>query len=158
MSTETRRTKETLRLWLRMLPLTSLVEQDLRGRLRDRFAVTLPQFDVMAELERAGEPQTMSALSRKLLVSGGNVTGVVDRLERSGYVQRQPLPNDRRVQLVALSEKGRAEFAAMAEAHEQWLAELFVGLSDEELHALNELLARAKAVVRGNLADDREND
>lgn len=144
--------KAALRLWLRLLPLTTLVEQELRSRLRQRFGITLPQFDVMAELERAGEPQTMSALSRRLLVSGGNVTGVVDRLERDGYVERQPLPSDRRVQLVALTDKGRSEFATMAAAHEQWLSELLGGLSTDDIHALQDLLGRAKAAVRSAVA------
>ncbi|HEX5513169.1 MAG TPA: MarR family transcriptional regulator [Gammaproteobacteria bacterium] len=132
------------------------MEQELRARLRLSFDITLPQFDVMAELERAGEPQTMSELSRRLLVSGGNVTGVVDRLERAGYVERRPLPTDRRVQLVALVEKGRREFAAMAAAHEQWLTELFEGLSLEEVRLLNELLGRAKAVVAAVAAQRKD--
>jgi len=148
--------KAALRLWLRLLPLTTLVEQELRSRLRQRFGITLPQFDVMAELDRAGEPQTMSALSRRLLVSGGNVTGVVDRLERDGYVERQPLPSDRRVQLVALTAKGRSEFAAMAAAHEQWLGELFAGLPPDDLHTLHDLLGRAKAAVRNVVASALE--
>lgn len=142
------RSKETLRLWLRLLPVTSLVEQELRTRLRQSFGITLPQFDIMAELERAGEPQTMSELSRRLLVSGGNVTGVVDRLERDGYVARQPLPTDRRVQLVALTDKGRGEFGAMAAAHEQWLSDLFSDLPTNDIETLHDLLGRAKSVLR----------
>ncbi len=146
------RNKKVLRLWLRMLPAVGLVEQHLRGRFREHFTITLPQFDVLAELERAGEPQTMSELSRQLLVSSGNVTGLVDRLVRSGYVVRQPCPEDRRVLRVALSDKGRAEFRTMAEAHERWLVELFGDLRDDELDELNALIAHMKHVLRDRLA------
>jgi DNA-binding MarR family transcriptional regulator len=140
--------KEALRLWLRLLPCVSMVEGVLRTRFREQFSFTLPQFDVLAELDRAGQPQTMSEISRKLLVTSGNVTGLIDRLERGGYVVRRPSPSDRRVQYVELSEKGRQEFAAMAKAHEQWLAELFADFPEEDVAQLSELLGRAKSQLR----------
>lgn len=147
------RNKKVLRLWLRMLPAVGLVEQHLRSRFRDNFPITLPQFDVLAELERAGEPQTMSDLSRQLLVSSGNVTGLVDRLVRNGYVIRRRCPEDRRVLRVELSEKGRSEFATMAEAHERWLVALFDELGDGELDEINTLVARMKRALRNRLAE-----
>lgn len=150
MSTQNQRDKETLRLWVRLLPVASQVEQELRMRMRKRFNITLPQFDVLAELHQAAEPQTMSALSRRLLISGGNVTGIVDRLERDGYVARQPLPSDRRVQLVALTEKGQGEFAEMAETHKQWLAEIFKELSMADIQELSRLLSTAKKALQKN--------
>ena len=96
------RSKQALRLWLRLLACENTVEQRLRQRLRQTFNVTLPQFDVLAELEHAGKPMTMSALSRDLMVSNGNITGVIDRLVRDGYVQRQASTTDRRVQYISL--------------------------------------------------------
>ncbi|MCS4503969.1 HTH-type transcriptional regulator MhqR [wastewater metagenome] len=148
------RNKKVLRLWLRMLPAVGLVEQQLRSRFREHFTITLPQFDVLAELERADRPQTMSELSRLLLVSSGNVTGLVDRLVRSGYVNRRPCPDDRRVQWVELSDKGRAEFDTMARAHEAWLVELFDELSDAEVDELNRLMARMKLALKHRLDVD----
>ena len=88
------RSKRSLRIWLRLLGCATLIEQQVRTRLRDDFAITLPQFDVLAELDAAGEPQTMSALSRRLMVSNGNVTGVIDRLERADLVRRTPSAED----------------------------------------------------------------
>ena len=90
------RGKQSLRAWLRLLACENLIEQHLRTRLRQDFDITLPQFDVLSELEHAGEQLTMSRLSEKLMVSNGNVTGVVDRLERDEYVIRQASPTDRR--------------------------------------------------------------
>lgn len=148
-SVEVSRSKESLRLWLRLLPVTNVIENQLRARLREHFDITLAQFDVLSELEHAGEPQTMSELSRRLLVSGGHVTGVVDRLERDGHVARQPLESDRRVQLVALTERGKRTFLTVAERHEAWLEELLADMPLEEIRTLNQLLARTKAAVRG---------
>lgn len=124
-----------MRLWLRLLSLHNLVDGEIRRRLQEQFGCTLPQFDVLSELERAGEAQTMSQVSRQLMVSNGNLTGVVDRLLREGHVRREESPGDRRVQLVSLTEAGRARFAAMAAAHAGWLEELFGGLARAELDA-----------------------
>ncbi len=126
------RSKRSLRIWLRLLGCATLIEQQVRTRLRDDFGVTLPQFDVLAELDAAGEPQTMSALSRRLMVSNGNVTGVIDRLERAGLVARRPSPDDRRVQYIALTARGRRRFATVAAAHEQWIDALLGELADAD--------------------------
>lgn len=136
------RGKQALRLWLRMLACENMVEHVLRTRLREEFEVTLPQFDALAELERAGRPLTMSALSQELMVSNGNITGVVDRLVRDGYVARSPSPTDRRVQYIELTARGAERFAAMARAHERWVAELLEGLSDREVEQMTRLLKK----------------
>lgn len=141
------REKNIVRLWLRMLPVVAMVERRLRSRFREHFDITLPQFDVLAKLDQAQEPLNMTTLSRQLLVSGGNVTGVVDRLVRDGYVVRRPSPADSRVQLVALSDQGREAFSAMARAHAGWLAELFEDLGDAEVEQINELLTHAKSAI-----------
>ena len=129
------RAEQSVRLWLRLLSLHNLVDGELRRRLQEQFGCTLPQFDVLSELERAGEAQTMSQVSRHLMVSNGNLTGVVDRLLREGHVRREESPGDRRVQLISLTDAGRARFEGMAAAHAAWLEELFGGLARTDLDA-----------------------
>ena len=141
------RGKQSLRAWLRLLSCENLIEQYLRAQLRKDFDVTLPQFDVLSELDHAGEQLTMSQLSDKLMVSNGNVTGVVDRLERNGYVARKASPSDRRVQNILLTAKGREKFQQMAAVHEQWVKRLFNDLSADELAELLELLNKARTSV-----------
>src|SRR5687768_7561758 len=125
MPAQTARGKDALRLWLRLLSSATAIEQHLKRKLREGFDVTLAQFDLMAELERAGEPKTMSEISQMLMVSNGNVTGVADRLSRDGLVERLPSPEDRRVYLLALTPDGKRRFREMALAHEGWLEQLF---------------------------------
>jgi DNA-binding MarR family transcriptional regulator len=117
-----------LKLWLRMLACTTQIEDEIRKRLRTRFDISLPRFDYMAQLYRQPEGLKMSELSRYLMVTGGNVTGVTDELEREGLVSRINNPQDRRAWIVCLTPKGRKTFEAMAEEHEQWILELFAGL------------------------------
>jgi DNA-binding MarR family transcriptional regulator len=117
--------KARLRLWIRMLRATRHVEGELRERMRAEFDTTLPRFDVLAVLWREAEGLRMSALSRMLMVSNGNVTGIVDRLVADGLIVRVPIEGDRRATLVRLTEDGRDAFRAMAERHEAWVDELF---------------------------------
>ncbi len=140
--------KDELRLWLRMLTCTTLVEAQIRRRLRATFNLTLPRFDLMAQLERAPEGLTLGELSRRLMVSNGNVTGLVERLAGRGQVERVAHKVDRRVVLVRLTEAGRAEFSRMARAHAAWVGALFEGLSAEETQTLMRLLGRVKQSVR----------
>ena len=120
-------TKQRLRLWLRLLRASRGLEAELRERLRVSYDVTLPQFDVLAALARRETGITMTELSRYLMVSNGNVTGIVDRLVTDGLVERAATPGDRRATLVRLTPKGAADFAAMAAAHETWVDELLAG-------------------------------
>ena len=148
MSSSTTRSKQTLRLWLRLLSCANLIEQEIRSRLRSEFNITLPQFDVLSELERAGQPQTMSELSRLLLVSNGNVTGVVDRLERDGLVNRRPAQHDRRVLYIELTDDGRELFKRIAAVHETWVAGLLAGLSESTTEQLIDLLGQTKHAIK----------
>ena len=116
--------KQRLRLWLRLLRATRAIEAELRERLRVRFALTLPQFDVLAALARKPDGITMTELSRMLIVSNGNVTGIIDRLVGDKLVARQPAPDDRRSFLVRLTAKGQSHFAAVARAHQEWIDRL----------------------------------
>ena len=127
--------KQRLRLWIRLLRTTRAIEAELRERLRVQFAMTLPQFDVMAALDREGG-LTMTELSRKLMVSNGNVTGIVDRLTTERYVLRQAPANDRRSFIVRLTPRGSEHFATVAAAHEQWIHELLSEFDASELEGL----------------------
>lgn len=135
--------KRRLKSWIRLLRLTRTVEADLRDFLRRGHDTTLPRFDVMAALYRRREALTMSELSRLLLVSNGNATAVVDRLEKDGLARRTPAPNDRRTVHVALTGDGMTRFEAMAQEHEARIDALFSGLSAEDLDTLRDILQRA---------------
>ena len=132
-----------MRLWLRLLSLHNLIDSELRRRLQERFGCTLPQFDVLSELQRAAEPQTMSQVSRQLMVSNGNVTGLAARLKFDGLIEAMA-GTDRRVQRVRLTPLGRTRFTAMARAHEHWIEALFADLTTVEADDLTRLLERTK--------------
>ncbi len=140
---------ENLRLWLRLLTCTMLIETKIRAQLEGHFSVTLPQFDLMAQLDRAPEGLTMSTLSERLMVSNGNVTGIVRRLIGEGLVERQVSKTDRRSFVVSLSAKGQMLFRDMAEKHESWINTLFGGLSASDVGQFMNLLASTKEKVRG---------
>jgi DNA-binding MarR family transcriptional regulator len=134
-----------LRIWLRLLTCTQLIERRVRSQLRSRFATTLPRFDLMAQLERYPEGLTMGALSRHLMVTGGNITAIVDQLAAEGLVERLAEPGDRRAFCVRLTRAGERSFAEMARAHEEWVVELLAGLSRKEHEELLKLLAKLKS-------------
>lgn len=137
--------KTRLRLWLRLLKLSSGVESALRRRLRDDHDTTLPRFDVMAALSRHPEGLKMSDLSGYLKVSNGNVTGIVDRLTEEGLALRVAIPGDRRAQKARLTPKGQAAFADLAAHHEVWVDDLLRGLSVDEAETLTALMDKALA-------------
>lgn len=120
--------KTRLRLWLRMLKASRMIEAELRERFRTQFNTTLPRFDVMAALDRNPDGLRMSRLSGVLRVSNGNVTGIVDRLAAEGLVERRAVADDRRAMEVRLTAAGRTHFSALAAAHETWVDELIAAL------------------------------
>ncbi len=134
----------SLRLWLRLLTCYNLIENRLRNELRLTFDTTLPRFDLMAQLARRPEGLKMRDLSRLLMVSGGNVTGLVDRLADEGLIERRDDPRDRRAYSVHLTDAGRDLFARMAERHEGWVVELFGQLDAEDAARLHDILGRLK--------------
>src|SRR3712207_4365935 len=140
--------RDELRLWLRLLTCSTLIEGEVRRRLRERFDVTLPRFDLMAQLDKAPDGMTLSDLSKRMMVSNGNLTGLVDRLVASGHLERRVSTTDRRAQIISLTGVGRAEFRLMAAEHESWIAELFGDLTQREQKDLMRLLARTKASAR----------
>ena len=126
-----------LKLWLRLLACTTQIEDEIRRRLRLRFGISLPRFDYLAQLYRAPQGLKMKDLSRQLMVTGGNVTGLTDELESEGLVQRKSSPTDRRSWIVGLTERGRSGFEAMAAEHESWILELFGGLDARAVQQLH---------------------
>jgi DNA-binding MarR family transcriptional regulator len=123
-----------IRLWLRLLTCTTLIEGEVRSRLRERFDVTLPRFDLMAQLDKVPDGMTLSDVSKRMMVSNGNVTGLVERLVESGHLDRRT--------------SGRAEFRKMAAEHETWIADIFGDLTPKDVRELMRLLAKTKASAR----------
>jgi DNA-binding MarR family transcriptional regulator len=135
---------EALRLWLRLLTCTQLIEKQVRNELRSQFDTTLPRFDLMSQLERSPDGLKMNELSRRMMVTGGNVTGITDQLVTEGLVERINVEGDRRAYRVRLTPRGRKLFNEMAQQHEDWIVEAFSGLSDKEIAQLHKLLGKVK--------------
>ena len=134
--------KRRLKMWIRLLGATRMAEGHMREFLRVQHHTTLPRFDVMAALYRRRDGVTMSELSRMLLVSNGNATMVVDRLEIDGLVRRIPSETDRRTVFVALTAEGLARFEGLAAGHEAEVSQMFANLSEAELDTLTDILKR----------------
>jgi DNA-binding MarR family transcriptional regulator len=129
-----------LRLWLRMISCSMRMESILSQRLRKEFKTSMARFDVMSQLERFPDGLTMSELSRRLIVSNGAITGMVDKLAGAGLVTRREDPKDRRSMIVRLTRKGRESFLRMARRHEEWVVSI-----------LGELTAEAQSELLQNL-------
>jgi DNA-binding MarR family transcriptional regulator len=143
--------KDSLRLWLRLLTCANLIEAEIRKRLRVEFGTTLPRFDLLAALDRNGEGLTLGDVSRRMMVSNGNVTGLAARLEAEGLVERRLDAGDRRAFRLRLTARGAREFARQSAAHEGWIAELLGSLAEAERAQLHRLLGRAKTSIRDRL-------
>ena len=143
--------KQRLRLWLRLLRAARAIEGELRERLRKEYAITMPQFDVMAALARKQAGMNMTELSRMLMVSNGNVTGIIDRLTAEKLVLRQAPANDRRSFIVRLTPKGATQFAVVAKAHEGWVDELLADFDAAEADHLIEMLGGLASSGRGEV-------
>jgi DNA-binding MarR family transcriptional regulator len=150
----------SLRVWLRLLTCSSLVERQVRRRLREEFGITLPRFDVLAQLEAASRDDvrglTMSELSRRLMVTNGNLTGLIERLVQEGLVNRAASATDRRTQIVHLSAAGRRALHAMAPRHERWIDDMFEELSAEDREQLYALLGKLRASVKRLPTEENE--
>jgi len=139
-----------LKLWLRMLASTTQIEAEIRKRLRERFGISLARFDYLAQLFRWQDGMKMRELSRCLMVTGGNVTGLTDDLEKEGLVVRESSPADRRAWIVRLTPKGRRQFEAMAHEHEGWILELFAGLDAKTIRQLHAQLGQLRVHLMRN--------
>ncbi len=139
--------KAELRLWLRLLTCTRLIENEVRRRLRRDFDFTLSRFDLLAQLDKAKDGMVLGEVSKRLMVSPGNVTSLVEGLIASGHISRAVSAFDGRVQLIKLTDSGRREFRLMAQDHGDWIADLFRGISKAESDALMKSLAVLKESV-----------
>ena len=137
--------KDELRLWLRLFTCTSLIEAEVRRRLRKQFGETLPRFDLMAQLERVEDGMTLGEVSKRMMVSAGNVTSLVER---------RTDPNDRRSHLIRLTKSGRKHFGRMAAAHQSWVAGLLAGMSHDDMQAAMRELAKVKESVSRAIAEN----
>ena len=140
--------KPELRLWLRLLTCTNLLEGEIRRRLRQEFSTTLPRFDLLAQLDRASGGLTLTELSNRMMVSNGNLTGLVDRLVGNNLVERLPDPDDGRSTRVALTALGKKHFDAMTPAHESWINGMLEGLDKDDIGHLHHLLGKLKLSAR----------
>ena len=136
-----------VRLWLRLLTCTNLTERHLRNRLRTQFNITLPRFDLMAQLAREPKGLTMGDLSQRMMVSGGNVSGIASQLEAEGLISREPVLGNRRAFCVTLTFVGQQLFSEMAEAHEGWVAECLGNLSNADCEQMMSVLKQIKTDV-----------
>jgi DNA-binding MarR family transcriptional regulator len=140
--------RDELRLWLRLFTCKELIEAEVRRRLRTNFDTTLPRFDLLAQLDRTPQGMTLGELSQRMMVSNGNVTGLVDRLVEQGLITRRPSPTDRRAQIVSLTAQGRKFFRVMARTNADWIGEIFGGLDADDIASLMRLLAKTKTSAR----------
>ncbi|KAF0123737.1 MAG: transcriptional regulator [Xanthobacteraceae bacterium] len=136
-----------LRLWLRLLTCTTMIEREIRRRLAERFQITLPRFDLLAQLDRSPDGMTLGEISRRMMVTNGNVTGLVARIVEQGYVEKRRDTLDGRVHRIAMTERGHEEFRRMAREHGIWMRELLAGLDPTEREVMMGLLAKTKAGV-----------
>src|SRR5262245_56236270 len=148
----TSESKAKLKLWIRLLRASRLIENDVRERFKTQFDVTLPRFDVMAALYRQPEGMLMSEISRFLMVSNGNVTGIVDRLVQERLVVRSQRNGDRRTSFISLTDKGLKKFKEMASAHEGWINELLVDVAAKDANELSEKLKAFRSNWEGGPA------
>ncbi len=145
---------QELRLWLRLLTCTQLIETQVKNQLREHFSTTLSRFDLLSQLERAPDGLKMNELSKRLMVTSGNVTGITDQLVSDGLVTRVAVPQDRRAFLIQMTPLGRAKFNEMARLHEQWIVNAFANLSDSEMSQLYGLLNKVKEKNASNSHSD----
>jgi DNA-binding MarR family transcriptional regulator len=144
--------KPELRLWLRMLSTTKLISQEVRRRLRTEYGATLPQFDILAQLYREKDGLRLGELSKRTMVTNGNVTGLVERLEADGLIVRETPEGDRRVTVAKLTRRGNDTFAAMAKSHEGWLRDMMADVEPAAINLLLEDMHLVKQSVSNHLS------
>lgn len=150
--------KQELRLWLRLLSTTKLISQEIRRRLRREFGATLPQFDLLSQLYREPDGLRLGELSKRTMVTNGNITGLVERLEIDGLVIRERPVDDRRVIVACLTEKGRTTFEAMAKAHGGWLEDMMADVDPIVISGLLTHVGQVKQSARNHLSGDEKDD
>jgi DNA-binding MarR family transcriptional regulator len=144
--------KEELRIWLRLFSSTTLIENEIRRRLREQFAFTLPRFDLLAQLDRADDGLSLGEVSRRLMVSAANITSIVEKLMEDGYITRSQSQTDRRAQIIRMTHAGRSAFRTMAKAHSEWITEFLCDLSTEQMAQLNSVLVQLKLALQTRIS------
>ena len=152
-SNEPRGGKRELRLWLRLLSSANLISGQIRRNLRANFGVTLPRFDLMAQLYREPKGLRLTELSKRMMVSNGNVTGLVERLVQEGLVLRETDPDDRRAFVVRLTRSGMKKFSEFAAENERFIVALFQSIDAATMEALMQNLKRLKESARANAGE-----
>lgn len=142
-----------VRLWLRLLACSTLIEAELRRQFRENFNFTLPRFDILAQLDREPGGLVQGELSKRLMVSQANVTPIIERLIADGFVTRSPSNLDRRIQIICLTIEGRQKFRRMAKKHNTWLADAMAGFPEEEIEEIGKKLALLKRALIANRSD-----
>lgn len=142
-----------VRLWLRLLACSTLIEAELRRQFRENFNFTLPRFDILAQLDREPGGLVQGELSKRLMVSQANVTPIIERLIADGFVTRSPSNLDRRIQIICLTIEGRQKFRRMAKKHNAWLADAMAGFPEEEIEEIGKKLALLKRALIANRSD-----
>lgn len=145
-----------LSLWIRLISNSNIIEKEIRNLFRSEFGVTLPRFDLMSTLYREQGGLTMGELSKRMLVSNGNVTGIVERLQKEGLVKRWVLPTDRRIYSVGLTPRGRTDFKVMADRHKEWIGDILGDLNDEELGPMIQMMDRLREALRAKKENNKE--
>lgn len=148
--------KMELRLWLRLFSCSRLIENDIRRHLNAEFEFSLPRFDILAQLDRADEGLVLGEVSKRLMVSAGNITSLVEGLVKTGHITRTTSSGDRRAQVIRLTDKGRREFRRMAKVHSDWIAAYFERMPQKDLDRLMELLATLKDSTRQSITARQE--
>jgi DNA-binding MarR family transcriptional regulator len=144
--------KRELRIWLRLFASTTLIENEIRSRLRERFAFTLPRFDLLAQLDWADDGLSLGEVSRRLMVSAANITSIVVKLVEDGYITRSQSHTDRRAQIIRMTHAGRSAFRTMAKAHSEWITEFLCDLSTDDMTLLNSALIQLKQALQTRLS------
>lgn len=142
------RDTKKLALWIRLISNSNMIEKEIRNLFQSEFGVTLPRFDLMSALYREQGGLTMGELSKRMLVSNGNVTGIVERLQKEGLVKRWVLPTDRRIYSVGLTPKGRSEFKVMADRHKEWISDILGGLDEEDVVQMTKMMGQMRDSLR----------
>jgi len=136
-----------LAVWVRLLKAHGLIVRELRRRMPED--LTLPQFDVLAQLHRDPDGMTSSELTRALLVTAGNVTGLVGRLKHLGLVERRPVPGDRRAARIRLTTRGRQVVQRALPRHGRDVGALMSALPARDLVQLRGMLGRLNRSLGG---------
>lgn len=142
------RDTKKLALWIRLISNSNMIEKEIRNLFQSEFGVTLPRFDLMSALYREQGGLTMGELSKRMLVSNGNVTGIVERLQKEGLVKRWVLPTDRRIYSVGLTPKGRSEFKVLADRHKEWISDILGGLDEEDVVQMTKMMGQMRDSLR----------